>query len=176
MPSSGTEAPLEPVSPPSDLGSEFQADVTLDALASTGIAGVELPPHGYALGEEIGRGGYGRVLVAQQRRFDREVAIKTLLAQHRHGAQVRAFIAEALVTAQMQHPGVVPIYDLHEAGDDLHLVMKRVVGTSWHAMLHPQTDEEKKRAARTGLDDHLDVLLKIAETLAYAHDRGVLHQ
>jgi len=132
---------------------------------------------GYQLGAELGRGGMGLVNVANQQVFDREVAIKRLLGGEANRDAAMKFFAEALVTAQLEHPHIVPIHDLMANADgQLQLVMKRVEGLSWRDLLHPRTDIHRQRAADFTLDDHLDVLLKVCDALSFAHGRGFLHR
>lgn len=132
---------------------------------------------GYQLGAELGRGGMGLVNVANQQVFDREVAIKRLLGGEANRDAAMKFFAEALVTAQLEHPHIVPIHDLMANADgQLQLVMKRVEGLSWRDLLHPRTDVHRQRAADFTLDDHLDILLKVCDALSFAHGRGFLHR
>ena len=132
---------------------------------------------GYQLGEELGRGGMGLVNVANQQVFDREVAVKRLLGGDTDRDAAMKFFAEALVTAQLEHPHIVPIHDLMaNAEGQLQLVMKRVEGLSWRDLLHPRNATHRERAAEFTLDDHLDILLKVCDAMSFAHGRGVLHR
>src|ERR1700690_1267361 len=73
----------------------------------------DLPRDGgerYQLGDEVARGGLGRVLRARDLRLDRPVAMKRLLDPRDERGQAR-FLREALVTARLQHPAIVPVYD-----------------------------------------------------------------
>ncbi|HEX3134398.1 MAG TPA: serine/threonine-protein kinase, partial [Planctomycetota bacterium] len=132
---------------------------------------------GYDLGAELGRGGLGIVCVATQRVFARPVAVKRLLDVTNDSDASLKFYAEALVTAQLEHPHIVPIHDLlADANGQLQLVMKRVDGFSWRDLLHPRSEAHQERARALGLDDHLDILLKVCDGVSFAHGRGILHR
>lgn len=132
---------------------------------------------GYEIGSELGRGGLGVVHVATQQVFDRQVAVKRLLGgTGNHKAALR-FFAEALITAQLEHPHIVPIHDLLTDGDgQLRLVMKRVEGNTWHHLLYTEDHPEPAGTAEFTLDDHLGILLKVCDALSFAHERGILHR
>src|SRR5690606_38821681 len=106
-----------------------------------GHVGPEIPETSigadYELLEIIGKGGMGVVYAARQASIDRDVAVKML----RHEAvadvdQHQKFLAEAVVTGELDHPNIVPIYDLgtNDAGA-LFYSMKRVQGTPWSKMI-----------------------------------------
>jgi len=132
---------------------------------------------GYVIGQELGRGALGRINCATQQVFDREVAVKRLLKNGvDHDASLR-FYAEAIITSQLEHPNIVPIHDLlADADGSLQLVMKRVEGVAWKDLLRPRRPEHVKRAEQLSIDDHIEILLKVCDALAFAHGRGILHR
>jgi hypothetical protein len=145
-------------------------DNTLDAAAKAAPE-IDLPPvekEHYDIVAEKGRGGMGRVMVAWDRRLRREVAVKELLTA-RPEAMAR-FVREALLTAQLQHPSIVPV---HEAGrwpsGEPFYSMKMVQGQPLDVLL---------RATRSFADRLalLPVVIAVAEALAYAHSKRVLHR
>jgi len=123
----------------------------------------------YEVCEEIGKGGMATVYRARQVRLGREVAIKRNDAGK---AMTREkFLAEARVTGLLDHPGVVPVYDLLVAdGGDIALAMKLIRGRSWKEILHPPSGEEPR-----DLDFHLGVLGGVANAVAFAHSRNITH-
>ncbi len=134
---------------------------------------------GYDLREELGRGGMGAVFAARQRALDRTVAVKTVLRDGADETAISKFRAEAVVTALLEHPNIVPVHDL-AAGPNgaLLLVMKKAEGVTWRTILHaPANDSpnDQVRARTMTLDDHLEVLLKVCDGVAFAHARGILH-
>ncbi len=125
----------------------------------------------FRLEEELARGGMGIIIKSRDVELDRVVAIKLLLKEHQTKPHLhRQFINEAQITGQLQHPGIVPIYETGTSSDDRpFFAMKMVKGKTLAELL----------AARTSADDELPRLLKIFEmvcqTLSYTHSRGVIH-
>jgi WD40 repeat protein/serine/threonine protein kinase len=123
----------------------------------------------YELIEEIGAGNMGTVYLARQSSLDRKVAIKMpkpYASTSPLGRQL--FISEVVVTGQLDHPNIVPIYDLarDEAGQ-LFYAMKRVEGKSW--------DECMVEKGRTR-HDNVEILMKVCDAIRFAHDRKVIHR
>ncbi len=123
---------------------------------------------------ELGRGGMGVVMLAHDRELGRDVAIK----YHRSNderASIR-FIEEARATAQLEHPSIVPVYDLIHGEAGAYFTMRSVSGRSLRTAIDqlrandPAATEELSQAAL------LLVFLKICDAVAYAHSRGVLHR
>jgi WD40 repeat protein len=125
---------------------------------------------------EIGRGGIGRVVVRTDVHLGREVAVKELLPEFQPARGSTAqqiaerFLTEARVTARLEHPGIVPVYELGRRSDgSLYYSMKRVRGRTLAAALEDCGS----------LDDRLSLLphvLDVVQTLAYAHSNGVIHR
>jgi len=131
---------------------------------------------GYDLSREIGRGGMGVVWSATQCALARTVAVKTLITgQETHNAAAR-FRAEAMVMAQIEHPNVMPVHDLITSPKgELQLVMKKIDGQAWRDLLYPSDEQQAKQALTMGLNEHLEVLLKVCDAIAFAHARSILH-
>jgi len=120
----------------------------------------------YDLIDTLGEGGMGVVYAARQASIDRTVAIKMLKQKTTDEHQRRKFLSEAVITGDLDHPNIVPIYDLGTNEDGaLFYSMKRVQGTPW--------DE---RLRELSLNENLEILLKVADAVAFAHSRGVLHR
>jgi hypothetical protein len=126
---------------------------------------------------EIGRGAIGRVVRYLDVHLGREVAIKELLGDEERvggsrpsaasrSAAVR-FLREARVTGQLEHPAIVPVYELGQRADGtLYYVMREVRGRTLGAALRGARDlAERVR--------HLDAFLAACQGVAYAHSRGV---
>src|SRR5438045_93937 len=106
----------------------------------------DVDPADYALGLEIARGGMGRILAARDLRVGRPVAIKELLGRSR-GLATR-FEREARVTARLQHPGIVPIYEIGRWPDDTPFYSMRLVDGR---TLREAIESAPTLAARLGL-------------------------
>lgn len=137
------------------------------------------PPGAPAGGETvIGEGAIGRVLLRYDRHLGREVAVKELRepaegsaeAGPRSTARAARFLREARVTAQLEHPGVVPVHELGRRPDGtLYYVMKRVRGRTLGEAIAAAPDVR----ARLKLLPHL---VDLCQAMAYAHARGVVHR
>ncbi|HEX8203366.1 MAG TPA: serine/threonine-protein kinase, partial [Isosphaeraceae bacterium] len=129
-------------------------------------------PAKYRLFGEIARGGMGAVFKARDPDLGRELALKVLLEAHRDKPDlVRRFLEEAQIGGQLQHPGIVPVYDLGAFADRRpFFAMKLVRGRTLAALL----------AGRTGpaedLPRFLGIFEQVCQTMAYAHARGVIHR
>ncbi len=121
----------------------------------------------HTLGAERARGGNGRIVEADDRYLGRRVALKLM---HEPGARATRFVREALITARLQHPNIVPIYD---AG-------VRASGEPFYTMrLVPGQALRETIAAVGSLDERLALLphvQAIADAVAYAHTQGVVHR
>jgi WD40 repeat protein len=125
-------------------------------------------PERYHIMGEHGRGGLGRVSRAHDLELGRDVAIKELISRD-HLDEVR-FLREALITARLEHPGIVPV---HEAGrwpdGTPFYAMKLVSGRSLHTLIVECTTNDQ----RLGLLHHV---IAVADAIAYAHRRNIIHR
>ena len=132
----------------------------------------------YTLGSEIARGGMGRIVEARDGNLDRSVAMKLLIrgADEQLGLQLR-FTEEAQITGQLQHPNIVPVYDLGSRADgQLYFTMKWVEGRTLRDILRGlrrQDTETEQQFTRTRL---LGAFQQVCMGIAYAHSRGVVHR
>ncbi len=126
----------------------------------------------YRIDGEIARGGMGAILKGRDPDLGRDVAIKVLREDFRdNGDMVRRFVEEAQIGGQLQHPGVVPIYELGTFGDKRPFFsMKLVKGQTLADLLSARS------AASDDLPRFLSIYAAIAQTMAYAHTRGVIHR
>ncbi|MCA9127159.1 MAG: protein kinase [Planctomycetales bacterium] len=124
----------------------------------------------YDLTGFLGQGGMGVVLKARQRAIGRDVAIKMIQPSKGQTsastrAQQKKFFYEAQITGMLDHPNIVPIYELGNSNDILFYSMKMIIGKEWKEVI-----KEKS------LDENLDILMKVADAMAFAHERGVIHR
>ncbi|HEX2064635.1 MAG TPA: serine/threonine-protein kinase [Acidimicrobiales bacterium] len=122
----------------------------------------------YEVGEQMGRGAFGRVFAGRHRQLDRPVAIKQLAMEYSADPEVRArFLAEARLLATLDHPHVVPVYDYVEQGGLCLLVMEKLSGG---------TVLSRAGAGGVQMETACAVALAAASGLHHAHGRGVLHR
>jgi WD40 repeat protein len=125
-------------------------------------------PKRYQIIGEHGRGGLGRVSRAHDHDLGRDIAIKELISRG-HVSEVR-FLREALITARLEHPGIVPIYEAGRWPDGTPFyAMKLVAGRSLRELITERTTVEK----RIGLLHHV---IAVADAIAYAHGRNIIHR
>src|SRR5262245_29277995 len=121
---------------------------------------------------EIARGGVGLVVRGHAVDLGRDVALKVLREEHLEDPQVlRRFVEEAQIGGQLQHPGIVPVYDLGCGPDGRPwFSMKLVKGRTLAAMLAERSDPASERRR------FLSSFESVCQTVAYAHSRGVIHR
>jgi tetratricopeptide (TPR) repeat protein len=122
----------------------------------------------YALERELGRGGMATVYLARDRKHDRLVALKVLRPELAHTLGPDRFLREIALTAQLQHPLILPLLDSGEADGTLYYVMPYVEGES----LRDRLDRERQLP----LEEALQIAREVAEALGNAHSRGVIHR
>ncbi|MHC4601134.1 MAG: serine/threonine-protein kinase, partial [Planctomycetota bacterium] len=152
---------LDPDAPPAE-------DRPTKRIASTAVR--------FLLGEEIGKGGLGRVLGAIDRVLGRKVAVKEMIRGTDHPGMLQRFLREGEVAGRLLHPNIVPVFDVGvregKGGKIPYFVMGRIEGRDLSEILHEGEagDAGFSRARLLGIFQ--DVCLAIA----YAHDQGVVHR
>ncbi|MCL4205577.1 MAG: protein kinase [Pirellulaceae bacterium] len=121
----------------------------------------------YDLLNVLGEGGMGVVYSARQASINRDVAVKMLKSHTATDERQRQkFLSEAVITGDLDHPNIVPIYELGANRDGaLFYSMKRVQGTPWD-----------KKIGTLSLNENLAILMRVADAVAFAHARGVIHR
>lgn len=168
------------------VGSETIDGIDKDSLnvAMRSISGLQFganPRVDFKLVKQLGEGGMGVVYVARQQSLGREVVFKTLKPMaETQASKLKAsgtmnsvikhrtdmFLSEAVVTADLFHPNIVPIYELAKAPDgSLFYTMKWVRGDGWNKRLKEMT-----------LEENLEVLMKVSDAMGFAHSRHIVNR
>jgi eukaryotic-like serine/threonine-protein kinase len=122
----------------------------------------------YRIDGELGEGGMATVYLARDAKHDRRVALKVLRPELAAMVGAERFLAEIRTTANLQHTGILPLYDSGEADLFLYYVMPYVEGES----LRERLDREHQLPVA----DAVKIATDVADALAYAHGHGVIHR
>src|SRR5688572_9623812 len=122
----------------------------------------------YTIEREVGRGGMATVFLAHDIRHDRRVAVRVLAPALAAVLGADRFLAEIKVTANLQHPNILPLFDSGVADGLLYYVMPFVEGESLRTRL--------ERERQLPVDDALRITSAVANALDYAHQHGVIHR
>ncbi len=132
----------------------------------------------YELGAELGSGGGGRVVVATDRRLRRTVAMKLHRPSGRdRNRSLRRFVAEAQAACQLEHPNILPVYDVGVLEDcRIYYTMMLVEQHSLKDVLDGLRRRDKDYRKAYPLSHLLAILKQVVQAIDYAHDRGVIHR
>src|SRR2546422_1754166 len=135
-----------------------------DALEPLGSA---LAEH-YAIERQIGAGGMATVYLARDLKHDRAVALKVLRPELAAVLGIERFLSEIRVTAHLQHPHILPLFDSGQAAGLIYYVMPHVEGESLRQRL--------AREKQLPLETAIEITRAVASALDYAHRHGVIHR
>ena len=161
-----------------DATTDHPGDETPSAAAPDDGPRDSAPSNRYKVLRLHQSGGLGQVWLARDTAVGRDVALKTLRPERAAGVSARSrFIREARVTGQLEHPSIVPLYDLAVDGADPFYVMRFISGRT---LAEAAADYHKRRAAGTAgpldLNSLLDAFINVCRAVAFAHSRNVLHR
>jgi len=134
----------------------------------------------YDLFDTIAEGAMGTIVVGRDRDLRRKVAVKILKAEPVSEDVLRRFIGEAQVTAQLDHPNIVPIYSLNISPEgSVSFAMKLVHGKTLREFIAETRGQYRARGRPDGehsLHARLAVFLRVCDAIAFAHSKGVIHR
>ncbi|MHC8441256.1 MAG: serine/threonine protein kinase [Candidatus Eutrophobiaceae bacterium] len=131
----------------------------------------------YSILEIIDQGAMGKIKVAYDNKLARRVAYKELHVRSRNSARYRRrFRMEAQITAQLEHPSIIPVYALLKGDNTLGYTMKLVQGGTLFDMLFEAQQQRVKGNLEYSVDAMLLHFLKVCDALFYAHQKGVVHR
>ncbi len=125
----------------------------------------------------LGEGGMGIVRLATQATMGRHVAVKTLRDGAADVDATLRILREAWVTGALEHPNVVPVYDVAiDARGAPLIVMKRIEGRHWGELLITPDEVRQRFSVDDPLDWHVRTLASVCNAVHFAHSRGILHR
>ncbi len=135
-------------------------------------------PKQYRIGDLLAKGGMGKILNAKDLNCRREVAMKVIGDSKRTADDhLIRFIIEAQITAQLQHPSIVPVYELSvDANGDVFYTMKLVHGYTLVEILDKLRNSDSEFLEKYSLVRLLNIFLRVCEAVAYAHSKCVIHR
>ena len=122
----------------------------------------------YSLQRELGGGSMAAVYLAEDARHGRQVAIKVLRPEYASTIAAERFLREIEIAALLQHPHIVPLLDSGEVGGNLFLIMPFIEGESLRVRL--------VREGRLAAGEVIRIICDVADALAYAHQKGIVHR
>jgi len=152
-----------------------------DAAGGAGLATEVQGPllERYELLGEVGGGAVGVVHVARDRELERKVAVKQLRPDIDldSGPAVRRFLSEAQITAQLNHPNIVPVYGLALGDQAASYAMKLVDGRTLGEVIHAaRSTRDDPQASRSQQVELLEIFIKVCDAVSFAHEKGVIHR
>jgi TolB-like protein/tRNA A-37 threonylcarbamoyl transferase component Bud32/Tfp pilus assembly protein PilF len=140
-----------------------------DVLGELDVCDADWRVGNYQILEEIGRGGMGVIYRARQRHSRRIVALKRILSYHADSQETLArFRREAQAAASLDHPNILPIYEVNECDDGLPFFSMKFAGGGSLLEAAPALRNEPRRAVA--------LMAKVARGVQYAHGQGILHR
>ncbi len=132
----------------------------------------------YADFKLMAEGGTAKLFTCRDINLHRDVVYKTLHSELKKSEiEIQRFLREARVTAKLAHPGTVPVYEMgRDRNGDIYFTMKRVRGRNLRDIIQGLKDKDKKTTQLFPLEVMVDSLIQICQTVAYAHDHGVIHR
>jgi eukaryotic-like serine/threonine-protein kinase len=125
----------------------------------------------------LGEGGMGEVALVRDLDIGRRVAVKRLLPGANNEAAVLRFADEVRVTGRLEHPAIVPLYDVGIDDDGLHYaVMKYVEGETLEAVIRKLKKGDPAATKRFSYEYRVQIFLTIVQAVRYAHDQGIIHR
>jgi serine/threonine protein kinase len=149
---------------------------TTDTPGSPADLGIHDPLHRYELGEVIGEGGMSVVRRVTDISLRRPMALKHS-RDDASDTTVMRLVREARITAQLQHPGIAPVYELSQDADgNVFYTMSLIEGQSLGEILKAKGHGDEKTITDFPLPRLLTVYQRICDAIAFAHSRGVIHR
>ena len=132
----------------------------------------------YDIEQSLAKGGMGEVLEARDLHFGRAVAMKVIRADRDPSREMRLrFVQEARILSQLEHPNIVPVYDLDKDEQGrVFYTMKKVQGVTLKEVINRLKTGDAETVAKYPLPQLLTVFQKVCDAVAFAHSKGIVHR
>ncbi len=135
----------------------------------------------YRILRQLGRGGMGEVLLAEDPSCGRQVAIKRIREDlAKHPSIAKRFLREAHITASLYHPSIIPVYSIHQEEEELYYVMPYVEGESLKSILRKtllcEKNNEPPHPIGSSINKLIPIFFNVCQAVSYCHSRGLLHR
>lgn len=135
----------------------------------------------YQIIKSIAKGGMGEVFLAYDTACNRQIALKKIRSDLEQHPQIhRRFLKEAFITCQLTHPGIIPIYMIHQEPGNTYYTMPFVEGETLKHILRRTRLQEKNGEVLDHLGGSIPALIRVfvtvCQAIAYAHSKGILHR
>ncbi len=143
-----------------------------------GLDALDTGPDRYTLMDEIARGSMGKVMLAYDRVLQRHVALKLLHDKHRGDKLSRyRFVMEARITGRLQHPTMVPVYDMGVfRNGQRFFAMKVIEGQSLQDVLRARSAGDRRTLTDFNRDRLMTVMRRVCQGIAFTHERRIVHR
>ncbi|MCM8535495.1 MAG: serine/threonine protein kinase [Lentisphaeraceae bacterium] len=129
----------------------------------------------YSSEEYLAEGGMKEIYRVKDGSSLRSVAKAVLKSSHKDKEHFMSFIREARITALLEHPNIVPVYEISQKNGEPFFIMKELTGEGLDKILGKLKEGDSSYLAKYKLPVLLDVFIKVCDAIAYAHSRGILH-
>jgi len=161
-------ATITPREPPESVADRLR---TLRTLCQGGMGA------GVRIRARLGEGGMGEVLLGEQVSMERDVAVKRLKPEARTDYTTLQLLQEAWVTGYLEHPNVIPVYDITvDAQGSPLILLKRIHGVAWGELMDDPETVRRRWGAVDLLEWNLRVLMQVCDAVQFAHARGIVHR
>ncbi|GAB4188901.1 MAG: hypothetical protein Tsb0015_09300 [Simkaniaceae bacterium] len=135
----------------------------------------------YQIKKSLGKGGMGEVLLAYDPAVDRHVALKIIRSELLKYEKIRKrFLKEAKIAGKLTHPSIVPIYTIHQEGDELYYTMPYVEGETLKQIINKTKENEEKgekpHPIGISIPSLIRIFLNVCQAVSYAHSKGIIHR
>jgi serine/threonine protein kinase len=172
-----TLAAPDAAGPPPTLGRTQGRTTVLPRRAADGITVAPKEDRRFQKVRALGEGGMGEVTLALDEDIHRKVAIKRIRAEVLSEGALLRFADEVRIIGQLEHPSIIPVHDVGVDDDgQVYLVMKYVDGETLERIIERLRAGDADYIARYPIPCRVEILAKMLEALAYAHERGFVHR